>query len=90
MRLRRREDRSRRRRLRVLRRFRGGRRHRRHFGLRGLLLSVLGETVSILEAEADVVEHGELLVVAEIEAGDHAVVRDGEKGEILARVHLDS
>ena len=46
--------------------------------------------VSILEAEADVVEHGELLVVAEIEAGDHAVVRDGEKGEILARVHLDS
>ena len=90
MRLRRREDRSRRRRLRVLRRFRGGRRHRRHFGLRGLLLSVLGETVSILEAEADVVEHGELLVVAEIEAGYHAVVGDREEGEILARVHLDS
>ena len=54
------------------------------------MLSVLGEAVSVLEAEADVVEHGELLVVAEIEAGYHTVVGDGEEGEVLAGVHLDS
>ena len=75
---------------RILRWFCGGCGERRYFCLRDLLLSVLGKAVSILEAEADVVEHGELLVVAEIEAGYHTVVGDGEEGEVLAGVHLDS
>ena len=90
LRLLRRQDRGRRRRdLQIFRRFCCD---RRNVDLRGQLLlqlAILCETVSILEAEADIVEHGELLVVAEIEAGYHAVVWDGEEGEILARVHLE-
>ena len=39
--------------------------------------------VGVVRAERDVVEHGKLLVIVQVKAGDHIVVWHGKQGEVL-------